>query len=206
MSAATATARRPKAAPTAVEIESGRLLNLLADAEMFASGDLKRPVLASLRLVLDGSTLTAYATDSYTLVERSTKVDESGEWERFLTKADRKMLTAILKAHATQTVRIVPEHNYLLTLTIGTTRCTVGERVEGWPDFSKLWNGLGADTSSVVALNAKFLSRLARLSGIGKVDPKPVITRFHGELKPVSWSLAGDDGEARGLIMPVRQR
>lgn len=208
---ATATAPRANAgkkrpANQQVTIAAGRLLNLLADASLFTSCDKARPVLCNVKLVLDGSTLTAYATDSYALVERSVEVEGDGAWIRYLDPADRRLLTAILRANDMLTATVETSGDWCIKVRAGTTTTEVGTRVDHYPDFDRLWAGLlTANTAPTAAFTARILARIGRLSGIGKKQPKPVVFTFYGERRPAAWALDGYEGAARGLIMPVRQ-
>lgn len=197
----------PKAAPGAVQIGAGPLTNLLADASLFASTDQMRPVLCAVKLVLDGSTLTAYATDSYVLCERSVQVEGTGSWTRYVGTPDRRLLKAILSGHGTQTATIgTTSTGHHLRVSVGVTTTTVGEVIDKYPDFAPLWAGAVPGTDTTIHFNPLLLARLQRLSGSDRKarSAHPLTLTINGSLAPATWALTGDEGPARGLIMPIR--
>ena len=198
-----ATNGRLMASNVKINLPAGDLLDLLSGAIIATGKDKTLPTLTGIQLVSDGESLTATATDRYRLI--TGKIKASGSpFTALLQNTDAaKVITAlkpIAKRNDPRTISlqlgtdelliVTPESTFTFRLLDGT-----------FPPFEQLL-AIEPAESGKMAFNCQFLGDLWKIPGAGK--DVPVIFTFHGNSKPVTFTVAHDSIEWRGGIMPMR--
>lgn len=187
------------------KVPAAELARVIGNALPFASGDRTVPVIVSVRLEADGETLTAVATDRYTLGADTVPMD-SEPFAFLLSRDDAQRLHKVLKdAGSVDNVTLTVDGD---TLTVNTGP-TVLSFTAQYGEFPK-WRSLlpAEDTvepTDSVALNPEFLARFAKVApdsgrkrkGVGAV---PMRITFYGKRRV----LVRVGETFYGLIMPVR--
>ena len=186
-----------------LHLPAGELLDLLSGAIIATGKDRALPTLTGIQLVSDGETLTATATDRYRLI--TGKIKASGSpFTALLQNTDAAKVIAALKPMSKrkdprtislelgtdELLIVTPESTFTFRLLDGT-----------FPPFEQLL-AIEPAESGKMAFNCQFLGDLWKIPGAGK--NVPVIFTFHGNSKPVTFTVAHDSIEWRGGIMPMR--
>ena len=198
-----ATNGRLMASNVKINLPAGDLLDLLSGAIIATGKDKTLPTLTGIQLVSDGESLTATATDRYRLITGKIKAAGS-PFTALLQNTDAAKVIAALKPMAKRkdprTISLELGTNELLIATpesAFTFRLLDGT----FPPFEQLL-AIEPAESGKMAFNCQFLGDLWKIPGAGK--DVPVIFTFHGNSKPVTFTVAHDSIEWRGGIMPMR--
>lgn len=204
---------------SATVIVAPNLDRLLAAAVVFASQDLTLPVLAAVHLRRDGTSLTATATDRYSLYRETIEVNEDsapGDWTFLLGGDDlhtlRQLIGCVTRGRVASTrklitVRLTHEAPADLPATlvaeVGPLRAQFDPRGEQFPDLDKLIEEQPEKGAGIfdVDINPRLLAR------ISKVDSSTTPWSFTQAApnRPVYATPVTPDHKAVVMIMPMRR-
>jgi hypothetical protein len=184
-----------------VRISSSDLKRTLTNAMLFASADQSRPVLNTVRLGTDGTTLTAESTDSYLMFRESVKLRGSqAEYQELLLSLVnvRVLNAAIDQGQEIQLFFEADEVRAVVDKILSVTLPTANGKYPATDDIRNGWKP-GRDIYEF-AFGPKLLAKVTKIKVYG-FTPYLKFTLGEDESKPIRVTV-GKDIEV--LIMPGR--
>lgn len=215
---------------TVLASDLGRVLH---NACLFVSKDSLRPVLQSVRVVIDNGIITTTATDSYVLCEDSAQLvtarsDVPVSWSGIINGADLRPVIKALREKRTGDPEVsMTLRNNGLSITLpmlgseGTTYAlrlytddafTVARGNAGsqYPNTSALWDSLGAEElpEGTIGVDPSRFAAFAKVvlrSGTTLARSSHGLRiAFHGQTRAMSISVPEDGSTLRALVMPTK--
>lgn len=192
---------------TIIAIDGANLRRIVA-AAAFAGTDKTLPVLTAVNLVIEGDTLTAFATDRYKLIEAEIVADILGDDRSAMLGPD-----AIKAFRAATSKQATAKHSFTLviegdtpmtskwTLTDASGILASGGLIDGqYPNVRGLFPKTDVLAPFAARLDPRVLSALADFDRISRADSRGWAFGSTG----VNKAIVAATTDARALIMPVR--